>query len=411
MSAPVTRVPRASVLVTDGEERAALAAVRSLGRTGYRVYTCAGRSRSLAAASRFCHGAATVPSPLVDPVGYRDAVTALLERWHIDVLLPVSEQALRTLLPVRLQERGVRVPFPSDEAFARVSDKGELLRSCSRFDLAAPDQHVLPTPAQLHDVEARLTFPVVVKPTRSVVLGPTGSIKTGVTYASDASELRRRLAAWPDAVYPVLLQQRIVGPGSGVFLLVWDGQLVASFAHRRLREKPPAGGVSVYSESTPADPVLVERGLRLLRDVGWQGVAMLEFKTDRSTGQPYLMEINGRLWGSLQLAVDAGVDFPALLVGCALGDKPLSSGYRVGLRNRWWWGDVDHLLARLRRSGDELGLPPGAPSRGQVLRDFLRLWRPGDRNEILRVTDPMPFVRETIDWLHPCSTVGTGSSA
>jgi hypothetical protein len=126
---------------------------------------------------------------------------------------------------------------------------------------------------------------------------------------------------------------------------------------------------------------------------------MLEFKTDRGTGRPYLMEINGRFWGSLQLAVDAGVDFPTLLVRCALGDRPTRPGYRVGVRNRWWWGDVDHLLARLRHSPAQLGLPPGAPSRWQAARDFARLWRPGDRNEVLRLSDPWPFVRETLDWL------------
>jgi hypothetical protein len=127
---------------------------------------------------------------------------------------------------------------------------------------------------------------------------------------------------------------------------------------------------------------------------------MLEFKTDRRTGQPYLMEINGRLWGSLQLAVDAGVDFPALLVGCALGERPARPAYHVGVRNRWWWGDVDHLVARLRSSSTELALPPDAPSRWAVLRDFLRVWRPRERNEVLRLADPMPFVRETVDWLH-----------
>jgi hypothetical protein len=126
---------------------------------------------------------------------------------------------------------------------------------------------------------------------------------------------------------------------------------------------------------------------------------MLEFKTDDRTGRPYLMEVNGRLWGSLQLAVDAGVDFPALLVACALGERPARPGYRVGVRNRWWWGDVDHVLARLCNGSAELGLPPDAPSRWQAVRAFLQVWRPGDRNEVLRWSDPLPFVRETIDWI------------
>lgn len=397
--APKPMAAKATVLVTDGDERAALAAVRSLGRAGYRVYVCASRAPSLAAASRYCHGVARVPSPLQEPGPYREAITALLRRWSIQVLLPVSEQALRVLLPARFGDMGVRVPFPAPEIFETVSDKGELLQRCARFDLTAPPQHVLQAPTELADVEARLTFPVVAKPTRSVVFDGGRGIKTGAAYAADIADLRRCLAALPTAAYPVLLQRRIVGPGIGIFQLVWDGELVAAFAHRRLREKPPAGGVSVYSESVAADPDLVDRGLRLLRDLGWQGVAMLEFKVDRQSGRPYLMEINGRLWGSLQLAVDAGVDFPALLIGCALGERPARPCYRVGVRNRWWWGDVDHVVARLRHSPAELGLPPDAPPRGKVLRDFLRVWRSGDRNEVLRLDDPLPFFRETVDWL------------
>jgi len=396
----VSETAGATVLVTDGEERAALAVVRSLGRAGYRVHVCSASGRPLAAASRHCHASVTLPSPLREPESYREAIAKLLERWRIDVLLPISEQSLRILLPARFERLGVRVPFPAADVFAAVSDKEELLRRCGRFELAAPVQQVLASADQSADVEARLSFPVVVKPTRSVVAnGGAGSIKTGVAYATDMVGLRRLLGELPAVAYPVLLQERIVGPGSGIFLLIWDGELIAAFAHRRLREKPPAGGVSVYSESVTLDPTLVGHGLRLLRGFGWQGVAMLEFKTDSHTGRPYLMEINGRLWGSLQLAVDAGVDFPALLVSCALGERPARPTYRIGVRNRWWWGDVDHVLARLRNSPAALNLPPGAPSRWQVVRNFLRVWRPGERNEVLRVSDPWPFVRETVDWL------------
>jgi predicted ATP-grasp superfamily ATP-dependent carboligase len=387
-----------AVLITDGEERAALATVRSLGRAGHRVYVCAARERSLAGASRYCREAARTPSPLTDGERYVETIAALLKRWSIEVLIPVSEQALRLLLPAGFESTGVRVPFPSAAAFTAISDKGELLRRCGSFDLAVPRQRAVQAPDDVADAEASLTFPLVVKPTRSVVNAKNGAIKTGVTYAADVMALRRCLAALPPAVFPVLLQERILGPGTGLFVLLWDGELVAAFAHRRLREKPPAGGVSVYSESAPVDPKLLERGVGLLRDVGWRGVAMLELKTDGRTGRPYVMEVNGRLWGSLQLAIDAGVDFPELLVACALGERRARPVYRVGVRNRWWWGDVDHLLARLRRSRVELALPPEAPSRWQVVREFVRLWRPRERNEVLRLHDPWPFARETVDW-------------
>jgi predicted ATP-grasp superfamily ATP-dependent carboligase len=184
-----------------------------------------------------------------------------------------------------------------------------------------------------------------------------------------------------------------------VFLLLWNGQLKAAFSHRRIREKPPSGGVSVYRESIPLDPELLTRSRALLDAFEWDGVAMIEYKVDERTGMPYLMEINGRFWGSLQLAVDAGVDFPALLAALALGlDPEPVTTYRVGVRSRWWWGDVDHLLARLRRSPEALALPPGSPGRWRALADFLTLHRT-DRNEILRSDDPRPFLRETGQWV------------
>ncbi len=164
----------------------------------------------------------------------------------------------------------------------------------------------------------------------------------------------------PPAGVPVLLQHRVAGVGEGLFALRWEGRTVARFAHRRLREKPPAGGVSVYRESIEPDPRLVSAGERLLDALDWNGVAMIECKRDPETGRHIIMEINGRFWGSVQLAIDAGINFPVLLVACALGQTPAlpaGTGYRVGIRSRWFWGDVDHLYLRLTRSGAELQVP------------------------------------------------------
>jgi predicted ATP-grasp superfamily ATP-dependent carboligase len=207
------------------------------------------------------------------------------------------------------------------------------------------------------------------------------------------------MAKLPLTAYPLLLQQRVIGPGVGVFLLLWDGDLVATFAHRRLREKPPSGGVSVYRESIRVDQSLIDRSRRLLDSFGWRGVAMIEYKLDEASGVPVIMEINGRFWGSLQLAIDAGVDFPSLLVARALGQKVYGpASYKVGIRSRWEWGGVDYLVARLRRSDAELSLPAGGPGRIRSVLSALLPWLPGDRLEVLRLGDPRPFLRETAQY-------------
>jgi predicted ATP-grasp superfamily ATP-dependent carboligase len=394
-------MPQRNILITDGEQRAALAIARSLGGKGHRVYVCSARQRSLAGGSRYTRAEARTADPLTAPERFVSDVAALVAKWNVDVLLPVSEPALLALLPARDELGDVLLPFPHAATFARVCDKAELLAAAPRAGIAVPDQRTLRAPGDAASLNvASLEYPVVVKPARSVGELEGRRAKLTVRHAANAVQLSAVLHELGDEAYPLLIQQRIAGPGVGIFLLIWDGMPLATFAHRRLREKPPSGGVSVYRESIPADPALVARSRALLEQFGWCGVAMVEYKVDAQTGTPYLMEVNGRFWGSLQLAIDAGVDFPALLLSAATGEPvaPVTE-YRAGVRSRWWWGDVDHLIACLRRSREQLALPPGAPGRWSAVREFFTFRYALDREEIFRRDDPRPFFRETMQWL------------
>lgn len=390
----------ATVLVTDGEQRAALAVVRSLGRAGYRCLIASRSGRSLAGASRFAHRDFELPDSLLDPQGFVAAIEPLVRDEQVDLLIPITDSAALALLPARSRMEPARIPFPDLAAFRKISDKAALTSAAVEVGIAIPVQQAVasrdqPAPPQA----APLRFPVVIKPARSVGEFEGRRVKVGVEYATDNADLGRRLQQLPEAAFPVLLQERITGPGVGLFVLRWEGETIARFAHRRLREKPPSGGVSVYRESIALDPELSRRADLLLDRFGWNGVAMIEFKLDAATGTPYLMEINGRFWGSLQLAVDAGVDFPRLLAEAALGHRPAPvRHYRLGVRSRWWMGDVDVLLARLLHSDQALALPADAPGRPRAIAQFLRLWWPGDVSEVQRWGDPAPGFLELKQW-------------
>lgn len=390
----------AAVLVTDGDQRSALAAVRSLGRAGHTVFVCSTRTKSLAGASRHAREEAAVPSPLERPGPFVDALARLAARWAIDVVLPMTEPSILAVLESRDALAGVRIPVPDLERFRAICDKAAVLEAAGSLGIAVPAQHRLESPAERGDTGG-LSFPLVVKPTRSVAGAEGQRIKVGVGHAYDARALDSVLRSLPRSAYPVLLQERIVGPGVGIFLLVWHGRTLAAFAHRRIREKPPSGGVSVYRESIALDPALLERSLDLLKAFDWEGVAMIEYKCDARTGTAYLMEINGRFWGSLQLAIDAGVDFPAMLVEAALDREPTPvDSYRTGARSRWWWGEVDHLLARLRAPAVTASVPGEPPAgRTRAVLDLVRSFAESSRNEVFRIGDPVPAVREILDWL------------
>lgn len=377
------------MLVPDGHTRSALAVTRSLGRAGYRVLVAAARPHSLAGASRHASARAVLPDPLTTPRQFAQGVRRLVREHAIQVVFPTTEEAVLALLPER-ESLGAALPLPSAARFLDVNDKAALLQRAAELGLAVPAQHVLAdASAPLPD---DLRFPLVAKPSRSTPLGEAARQKFSARRVTSRAALETLLRDAPREAFPLLLQQAIVGSGIGVFFLVWDGVVVARFAHRRLREKPPSGGVSVLCESTVVEPALESAALRLLGADAWQGVAMVEFKQDDATATPYLMEINARVWGSLQLAIDAGADFPRLLVECALGHPPAAPvAGRPGHRLRWWFGDLDHLLIRLT---SERGLRPSL----QAITAFLTGGRSA-RNEVLRADDWRPALREAIDWI------------
>jgi predicted ATP-grasp superfamily ATP-dependent carboligase len=354
----------------------------------------------MAAASRWASSVLVAPDPLREGDAFVDAVAAYVAAHDIAVVVPVTDASMLALLTARDRLGSATIPFGSLDAFLALADKAGLRDRAARLGIAFPVQRVLEWSERSMALAGCVRMPAVVKPARSVAGVGSGRAKFGVEHAATIDALEHVVRSIPQAGYPLLIQERIVGPGVGVFLLLWDGRVVASFSHRRLREKPPSGGVSVSAESIAKTPELIDRSRALLTEIGWSGVAMVEYKVDRETGTPYLMEINGRFWGSLQLAIDAGVDFPALLVGCAMGQVPAAApDYRVGLRGRWWWGDVDHLIARLRHSPTGLSLPPGAPSRAGAVGDFVSACVRCDPDAVWRWSDPRPFLAETASWL------------
>lgn len=393
----MTRAAR--VLVCDGDTRTALATVRSLVSAGHEVWAAA-PGYSLAGVSRGVRALRVGISPLTEPEQYAQAIAAACARLRIDVLVPVSDASAESLLQYSaLLPPRVRLPFPPLDTFRLGTDKSAMQALASTAGFAIPRAVLVASAAELDAAIPNLSLPAIVKPHRSVVRDASGaSTHLDVLFADDRVALADAVRSLPATAYPVLLQERIVGDAVGCFALRWQGKVVACFAHRRLREKPPAGGISVFRESIALSEPLRVATTQLLDALDWSGVAMVECKRETSSGKHVFIELNGRLWGSLQLAIDAGVDFPALLVALALGDDSYAvtpRAFTPGVRSQWFWGDVDHLYARLRRSASTLHLGAQAPGRLATLFAVVRsALQPSVRAEIGRWRDPLPAVLE-----------------
>jgi len=393
---------RRGVLITDGNERSALAATRALGRCGIPVYVGADSPASLAGCSRYCAGTFEYPSPWKYPQEYTASVLQSAKRFDVAVLLPMTDVAVE-LIGSRSQdlEGTVAIPIPSLSQYRHLSNKYELTHWAMMNGVPVPETLFLHDGAVEKMLDHITQWPVIVKPGSSLLNRNGRWVKTSVHMARNTDELLHLYEEHWYLKQPSLIQQRIVGEGQGLFGLFSQGRPLALFAHRRLREKPPGGGVSVLRESIPLAQPVTDYAVKILQSAQWHGVAMVEFKVDRESGVPYLIEVNGRFWGSLQLAIDAGVNFPWLTYQLAAAGRLESAetSYRVGVKSRWFLGDLDQLLLRLWKSDEQLGLAPGSPTKGRAVRDFFTWTDPLTRPEVFRLGDMRPALYEFHSYL------------
>jgi len=387
-----------NILITDGENRSALAMTRSLGRKGHSVFVSGLETKNISASSAFCLKSFASPDPLAHGDNYSAAIAKIVQMEHIDVIFPMTEQSVYILNGARSNfGASVVLACAQAEKMEAVSNKYRLFRLAENMGIAMPKTLYVKSRDDFYVQKvAPSDFPVVVKPAFSKVVVGERIVSSGVMYAKDQDELFRLYDTKEVLQYPSLIQELIVGEGTGLFTLFDGDRHLALFSHRRLLEKPPSGGVSVLSESIPLDEEMVEAAHRLLAAVKWTGIAMVEFKRDARDGTAKLMEINGRFWGSLQLAVSSGVDFPALCLDYYLGNKPaaLMSDYMVGHRLKWGLGILDHLIIRLKTGGQSLNLPPNSPSRWQVAMELMKVGDAQTSFDVYDRKDWRPFGEE-----------------
>ncbi len=382
------------MLVLDADMTPSLAVARSLHRHGVKVtLTCADNltERPVAAWSRACRRLLRHPDPLREAGAFVDWVARRLKKDGFDLVIPVTE---RSLIPLSRRRDTIsdadRLALPPAKALEQVIDKDRTLVLADRLGVPFPARHRIADTNELAALADSTTFPVVLKPESSIAGNAMlGLRQLSVDYAFDADELRRKGADLL-ARTPFLAQEYVRGTGVGIELIAEHGEIRLAFQHRRIHELPLSGGGSSYRESVPVDPALLDAASRLIHALNWHGVAMVEFKQDPATGRFWLMEINGRLWGSLPLSVAAGADFPWLLYrlhteGSLPRELPTA---RTGIRCRKLASDLLWYEQVLRGQGDPRLFQ--RPGNGELTRQALHMFTPSHRFDVQSISDPLP---------------------
>ena len=338
--------------------------------------------------------------------GLIDQLVALGAELGEACLFAISENDISLLNGHRDRLAAFRLLFADDARMDSVLNKDRTYAAARRVGIRAPRTEQITQLSEAQALTSELRFPVVLKwanPHEAWPrLSPFGLKPEKLRYCQDAVELIAALRPFERAGIFPLVQEYCAGYGLGQFVLMKDGVAHYTFQHRRVHEWPPEGGFSSACESVPADEhaELMLRSVALLRELGWEGMAMVEYRHDPATGESALMEINGRFWGSLPLAYHAGARFPLMCYTLfGLGRQLTPATYRSGVLCRYMIPETKRLLRILfaqHRIADKTLDFRRLPELAAYLGAFVR---PRSSYYVFEATDPQPFLRDIVQIL------------
>lgn len=342
-----------SVLVTDASYKHAVGIIRALGKNGHTVVATGHRGMSPGRFSRYSSHFRTVSDPAISPGEFVSDIADCCRDLDIDLVIPVGFASHSALIHSRItrDECAAQVLLPSREQFDLASDKWKMIEQVGALGIPVPYSELVTGAESVQRFASRYAC-FVLKP-RSESMGRS----VRVAYSTDVPTFPPEIVNTgesPELGESFILQEYIPGHGAGYFALSINGHVVREYTHQRLREWPPDGGVATAAVTT--DEMRLKRwGRQLIEALSWTGPAMVEFRVGER-GQ-HFMEFNPKFWGSLELGLASGADFPEDLCMWAAGTNLLTRSmppYRTGLCYWWpWRGDLRRLG---RRPGDIAGV-------------------------------------------------------
>ena len=383
-------------LVLNADSQAGLCVVRSLGKRGVPVTAASGIERSLGALSRYSEDAVVYRSPTEEPDAFVDQVAHVLDDGDYFAVIPVNDATTKVLSrrKARLEKTGATVAVSDWDQAKQVYDKARTFDIAESLSVPTPATHA---PADLAEVErlaGDIDYPVVVKSRSKYVHDSAGRLhlhRVGDdSYAAGPEEL---VDTYRDALaknshleaFPPLIQGYVSGETTTTVGLADGGDFRAWFQERRLRTTPHSGGNSTLIRGM-CDPAMHHHAAEIIDALDWTGPVQVEFMRTPDD-EYYLIEVNGRYWGSVPLAVDSGVDIPWLHLCQLAGHSPTSPPvYRDDVvHQRLLYGDFKWLAERL--SDGHLS----------AVVDFLASFR--DATPVFaRAEDPRPSVAAPLTW-------------
>jgi len=274
----------------------------------------------MAPAAHFCDRAYRVPLSF-DP-GYLAAITTICDGEQIGLIVPTIDDELPLFgaAAADFAARGVRVAVSPEATAMLCDDKYATCLYLRDAGVAAAESFL---PAQL---PKNPYVPAFVKPRRG----------RGSVYAFPARSAKE-LAFFVTYVPDPVVQEYLDGPE---FTL----DVMCDFSGRPLsivpRQRVVIRAGVIDRGCTVNDPALIDLALACVSAMTFVGPINIQCRT--VNGRPVVFEINPRFSGGIPLTIQAGANFPQMLIQLALGQQlePVIGQFRDGL----WMSNYESSL-------------------------------------------------------------------
>lgn len=286
------------VLLSDSTSYKAVAVSTFIKKTytDVKVYTCDSHAGSSFFHTRYTDHHIVLKHTIDTPENYKNEILSIIKKYGIDIFIPVNSAETDIFISHKNQFSSVLSYWGDYESFKTLNEKDKLQQLCQRCGIKMPQS--------FGNVE-NVKFPVVIKPT-------VASSAKGVRYFANENKLENYLRSNPN-LSDIIIQECIQGIGVGYSVFAVSGTIKVGYGHKRIAEYPISGGSSMYRESFNDDR-MVDIAKTLLEQTSWSGFAMFEFKLTENNDL-YLIEVNPRIWGSINQGLQNGVNYFSVLLG------------------------------------------------------------------------------------------------
>jgi predicted ATP-grasp superfamily ATP-dependent carboligase len=324
------------ILVPDYFGQQVLSGVRALSRAGSKVqlaYKVGALSRTLFR-SRHIERFIDIASSSDNVDAYINDLANLTSNNHYDCLIPFGLSSYHALVlhQEKLQNKTAFM-LPPREAFEIANDKGRTATLCKEIGVSVPETFTDVDEADVRHIANNVRYPVVIK-----ARSGTG-VQNGLRYANNRDELLEKYAeitsqrSHDSFVFDKpIIQEFIPGFIHDACTLTREGRVVCVLTQVRQLMYPIYGGVGAVNITTQ-DERLKALASKVLEALNWNGPAQVEFKYDARDNTYKLIEVNPKLWGTLDLSIKAGCNFPVMIRDLCCDNKlPQNTDYKAGVR-------------------------------------------------------------------------------